>query len=512
MRILYSLLVLLSAAACSHQKSSSLLHTDVLPSQVIRINTTKDTVIKTANGALLQISRQSFSKEGEVELEIKEAYTMEDIIRAGLTTQTDGQPLRSGGMIYLNALDGETTIEKPIKVSLPSGSYDAEMRLYKGEEEDGTINWTNPEPLADAASPYLLAGKALFEATCSTCHNYNKTLTGPALKGLEGRGPWNSREELFAFTRNPGGYIPKTCYTKELAAQFGLQLMPSYPQLGDEAMNALYDYIKSEDVKNGISLTNHYVITPCEDSCWRYDSVRYDVENKVAALNQGREDLIEGNEARINFERLDSNGTNRLTSNGDTGSLPDKVIPPNYKAIYYRFDITSFGWYNIDALLMATEENAGSLAVRINDSLTNKWDVFIAVPDQKVFDRGGKLTNGADYGFFTRDGKIPLRAGTRVIVFALGEANEKIAFAYKEFQSTGDDAIVLEPHLATKEEFNRVVKTWSLSKVDIQANDSKNADQIRKADREIKSEQQLLELYRPKNCDCNCGGDSTAMK
>jgi hypothetical protein len=105
--------------------------------------------------------------------------------------------------------------------------------------------------------------------------------------------------------------------------------------------------------------------------------------------------------------------------------------------------------------------------------------------------------------------------GTNVIVFVLGEANGQIAFDYKEFKTTGNDVIQLQPRLASKDEFNKKVKSWSLERITIAADDSKNAGQIRQADKEIKGEEQLIESYQPKTCNCRCGnvsGDSAQQK
>src|SRR5689334_4889042 len=84
--------------------SSKFLNKDSLPSQFITIDNSKDTVVTTANGALIKIGKGSFSKD-KVQLEIKEAYSIEQMILSGLTTQSDGDILRSGGMIYVNTVD-----------------------------------------------------------------------------------------------------------------------------------------------------------------------------------------------------------------------------------------------------------------------------------------------------------------------------------------------------------------------------------------------------------------------
>ena len=88
-------------------------------------------------------------------------------------------------------------------------------------------------------------GKALFSANCATCHALDKQLTGPALRGVEERGPWTARANLIKWVHNPGGFISTTEYTKNLAAQFNGQIMPSFPQLAEKEINAIFDYIKT---------------------------------------------------------------------------------------------------------------------------------------------------------------------------------------------------------------------------------------------------------------------------
>ncbi|RYZ46936.1 MAG: c-type cytochrome, partial [Chitinophagaceae bacterium] len=88
-------------------------------------------------------------------------------------------------------------------------------------------------------------GKALFSANCATCHALDKALTGPALRGVNERGPWTDRANIVKWVHNPGGFIPTTDYTKSLAAQFNGQIMPSFPQLSAEEINAIFDWIKT---------------------------------------------------------------------------------------------------------------------------------------------------------------------------------------------------------------------------------------------------------------------------
>ncbi|HEV8286936.1 MAG TPA: c-type cytochrome [Chitinophagaceae bacterium] len=85
-------------------------------------------------------------------------------------------------------------------------------------------------------------GKALFSANCASCHSPFKDLTGPALKGLEERGPWSDRKQLYAWIHNPPGYMTGSKYTQDLKNKFG-SMMQSFPSLPEKDIDAIVDYI-----------------------------------------------------------------------------------------------------------------------------------------------------------------------------------------------------------------------------------------------------------------------------
>src|SRR6478672_4432624 len=89
------------------------------------------------------------------------------------------------------------------------------------------------------------SGQQIFQQNCQTCHNLDKDGTGPHLRGVEERGPWaESRQNLHKWVHNPGAFIPTTPYTQELHKTFG-QIMPSFPQLSDADIDAIFDWIKN---------------------------------------------------------------------------------------------------------------------------------------------------------------------------------------------------------------------------------------------------------------------------
>ncbi len=128
-----------------------------IESQFFKIDPAHDTIIETKSGIIFQIKANTFydkfgeAEKNKIDLEIKEAMNAYDIIKAGLSTTSNGELLQTGGMFYINARNGEEVLDinqsKPIDVHVPSGP-DKQMSLFDGERlKDGTINWINPKPM-----------------------------------------------------------------------------------------------------------------------------------------------------------------------------------------------------------------------------------------------------------------------------------------------------------------------------------------------------------------------------
>jgi len=89
-------------------------------------------------------------------------------------------------------------------------------------------------------------GKALFQANCASCHAVGKKLTGPALAGVEGRGPWSDRKKLYAWVHNPAGFAKTEPYAANLIKEFGGVLMTGFPGLAEAEIDAIVTYINAE--------------------------------------------------------------------------------------------------------------------------------------------------------------------------------------------------------------------------------------------------------------------------
>ena len=85
-------------------------------------------------------------------------------------------------------------------------------------------------------------GKQIFQQNCQSCHALDKDLQAPGLRGVEERGPWVDRANLVKWVHNPGAFISTTPYTIELKKKWNT-IMPSFPQLSEAQINAIFDYI-----------------------------------------------------------------------------------------------------------------------------------------------------------------------------------------------------------------------------------------------------------------------------
>ncbi|HEU0063524.1 MAG TPA: c-type cytochrome [Flavisolibacter sp.] len=93
------------------------------------------------------------------------------------------------------------------------------------------------------------SGQQIFQQNCATCHALDKVITGPALRGVESRGPWTNRNNLHKWVHNPGAFIPTTAYTQNLQKEYN-QIMPPQP-VNDKEIEAIFDYIKTAPPPGG---------------------------------------------------------------------------------------------------------------------------------------------------------------------------------------------------------------------------------------------------------------------
>lgn len=95
----------------------------------------------------------------------------------------------------------------------------------------------------NASDPEVEKGRAIFISRCASCHNINKTLTGPALAGVDER---RSIEWIINFVHSSQTLVKKG--DKDAVTLFDKFKipMPDHPDLTSDNIRSIVDYIKSE--------------------------------------------------------------------------------------------------------------------------------------------------------------------------------------------------------------------------------------------------------------------------
>ena len=88
-------------------------------------------------------------------------------------------------------------------------------------------------------------GASLFRKYCASCHALDKIIVAPSLRGIGSREPWSDHPDNFKkWVRNPAAFMENDAYTRSLQKTYGV-IMPSFPQLTDQELTAIYDYLNS---------------------------------------------------------------------------------------------------------------------------------------------------------------------------------------------------------------------------------------------------------------------------
>ena len=128
----------------------------------------KDTAMLSKNGILISIPESAFLLNGKAYTEpaliqFQVALDAATIVKAGLSTTSNGKLLETQGMFSFKALskDGELLTINPktgIYVQVPVDEYKDGMQLFSGvPDKNGIINWVDPKPLAKIPVPIDMA-------------------------------------------------------------------------------------------------------------------------------------------------------------------------------------------------------------------------------------------------------------------------------------------------------------------------------------------------------------------
>lgn len=120
------------------------------PSQFFIIDPLKDTTIYGIEGTIIHIPAKGLTGREKVEVELKEFYSMADLMINDLSTVSNGQMIVTGGSIYLNAKEQKSKRAVSINqqlgldVAFTNGKDDNEMQIFIKDPKSAKMNWIVP--------------------------------------------------------------------------------------------------------------------------------------------------------------------------------------------------------------------------------------------------------------------------------------------------------------------------------------------------------------------------------
>lgn len=499
MKYISFLLITFFCISCSSKKSykQTVLTPNNLPAQLFEIDPAIENTIRTKKGATVRFPANAFKLNGagKVKVEIKEAYSMKDILLAGLVTETNGKTLSSGGMIYINAQQNEKDIElqKTANVATPAFIYTENMQLYKGEVgSDSTINWVEPKPLDSTPARMIEWGKQLFMNNCASCHGFDKPAMGQALRGMLQRAPskaWLNKfirnwEDAFGHTDSTGyNYDAYTC----CAVAYSPTTMSKFPALSDADLDALYAFTESNDYEPNDC-------TPCLEAKFVTDSFMK-VENYYVPYDWDTT-IVNNNTTQFYIpQNITPRDPAELEKTYRQGGFTD--IPGSSN---YNFTISTLGWYNIDkeyAGLPGTEYC--TLTAKItNEQDKDELHVYMVMPSKKNLSVAYDKKAGA-WAFDKVNGTIPMHLNEQAYVIAFGERDGKMIYGIKPFITKKENNLQLSVSEITEEAFVEHIRKLGLDGLSFSINKKDNNPTSTQSDGAEKATEQPINTVPENN-------------
>lgn len=354
---LFALCITLLLVACQSENSEqkkSIFSLEHLPSTTFNILGNQDTVLEGKQGVRLYIPANAFMDKngnlytGDVNIELLECLTLEDIIKADLETVTaDGQILESSGMfrIRIKGTEGlELAIipDAKVKITIPNNGKKGALLFY-GQTKDGRLTWTASHLLdGDSTNYWHAKGRELLFEHCAACHNVDlvSDMTGPALAWVSKR--WDKMSNLILFTKNSDLLAHLGHPRAKYMLNWSASSMTHFDHLSDEEIKAIYNYIDEECLRRKIDSTE--LGQSMSDAAYRYFNRQDSIDaasNQYSFILNGTAFLSTGwinIDSYLRMENLRQiNFSAKIEGESFVGKTRLKLIFPNRNSVIHAF-------------------------------------------------------------------------------------------------------------------------------------------------------------------------------
>lgn len=424
--------------------------------QNIEIDPTTDNTIVGQQGTTVLISANSLVDEqgkpisAKTNIQLKECYSIADIVASNLQTVHNGEILQTRGMIYLTATtpDGKTVSidkSKPIRFEMPVSSNSPDAKFFKGtRDESGNINWTTVEEPSKKLIPF-------------------------PIKMIAPRPDFECRPD-FGFTQDPNIWKDTTAkyyYTNDDITKYENTLLATR-----EFKARYYSYCMSD-------LTKIYIAN-LDKNMWEVDElvvqyfikdstnrVNFELNNIPPGLNGGKrtkeqEDahqwLVDhAKEYGHKMIEIFKNFAAQKLTKVDQNLKLDTTKIKDFNKAFIAYETVEFGWINCDIFYNDPNAEKIKLFVQTNEAPSI---INIIFKDKRIILDG--IEDGNNKFRFTKneDGYNKLPKGDTAIILAIGYRDNKIIFASKEIIIGQKGIEKLDLQVITADELKKRLKNY----------------------------------------------------
>ena len=441
-KIIFPILIALFLFGCNENETSE---TDVIvnqeygdiPTQLIdslklisganqefKIDNSKSNTIVGNKGTVLIIPESSIidlngnKVNGEITIELKENFTIQDFITSNLQTIHNDQILESKGMIYFSAKDengNELRIadNTSIRIQIPQQDLNNDPDIFIGvRDEDGLINWEQKEEPAKSLIPYPIKfiSKNQFPTECADF--YGITTDTIKNKYYTYYGNLYDFENTLLATNEFKYRYQSSCWDK---------VVKIYIDNLDKNLWEIDEMVVDFFIKDSTERVNYYLnnVPPGVNGKPR---TKEQEEAHEWLINNAKEN------GHRNIEWFKKLARQKLTK-VDTTKLIDTTKLGDLNTAMISYDAMKFGWVNVDFFY----EDPKAVPVKLIATTNQKAPLINLIINGRNVILSGSEHSANEYWFTKNvDGYNKLPKGEKATIIAIGLNQTELQFGEKE--------------------------------------------------------------------------------
>lgn len=472
--------------AIPHTKYEKLFNELRPESQKFQIDADSDNIITGKNGTQVFVPKNSFINAdgelvtGKVDIEIIEILSVADFIKTNLQTVSNGRPLQSEGMLYIDAKSNGQQItlaaDKKLQIELRNMNKmgtASDIKIFSGSYNSlGNMNWTESGKLENRLIPLPLE---LFDYKTWTSYSITRV---PKNEGVQALGNYEI-EDSTTF-KNPSlenTFIATREFEERFnhinSAEWAIGGYTSYysttvqkgRMIKDSTISQIYLNNLDKDLWYCDSLAYAYMKTwenkANFNSYWYSEIERYDLLNSFKKFYEQRLTIVISFPTDIDLSKSDAR--EKLKTKGFKEPETDEIIGAyerQNKIVTARrnkakaknistnsFAVAKLGWINCDQFYNEPTAKEVNILASVNNLGNYEFACLTLVINGRRIALNGTLGDNSKYTFTGKSQpytRLPI--GEKATIIAISFMNDKSYLGMKEIviAEKGDYTIDLQ--------------------------------------------------------------------